>query len=150
VSPPDYETIVGAISAEIDNKGSVLSWASDRDFSVGELKDYAIKAFLTERVAVFALTFKLTYQILNVLERQTIADGKLLDLDEPNEHAEATLVCSGDCYFHEKDKTVSDLRVHDIDCFALDGHELVGFGGGYMYGFSGNRSIPHRIRRAIN
>lgn len=35
--------------------------------------------------------------------------------------------------------------VDDIDPFALDDLELVGFGGRDMYGFSGILTIPHRI-----
>jgi hypothetical protein len=150
VPPPDYATIAAMINAELTKKGSVLSWGANKGFTVDRLIAHSIEAFVTEKVAVLALSFKLTYRILNVLETQTIIEGRLSELDDPIEHAEATLVCSGNCYFDEKTATVSELQPHDIDCFALDGRELVGFGGGYMYAFIGRRNIPHRVRRRID
>ena len=141
------------ITTELTEKKTVLSWAEKKHFSVDGLLDHSIQAFLTERVGVLAISFKLTYRILNVIESQVIKDGTLLQLKEPIEHAEASVVCSGNCFFHEDTQTVSELRAYDIDLFALDGREIVGLGGGYLYAsinVGGQETKPHRVHRPID
>jgi hypothetical protein len=153
VAPPEYDKIALVITNELTENRAVLGWAEKKHFSIDRLIGHSIQAFVTERVGVLAISFKLTYRILNVVESHAIEDGKLVELEEPNEHAEARLVCSGDCFFHEDTETASELRAHDIDLFALDGRDIVGLGGGYMYAtinVGGQATKLHRVHRPID
>jgi len=155
VPPLEYEKIAALISEIIVNK-DLVEFANSKGFSLGNLKEHSIEAFIIERRGVLALEFTLSYQVFNVKETQAIIDTdigpQLEELEEPVFHPEAVLVVAGSCFFDERNNTVLELSLADIDCLAPNGQRIIGHGVGFMSGSItiGRKQIPHKVKRPID
>ena len=78
VPPPDQRRIVELVS-EIVVSGHVDKLVKENGCSLGELKDYSIEAFITERRRQLAIKFELIYRVLDVHKKRIIVDDSVQD-----------------------------------------------------------------------
>jgi hypothetical protein len=139
IPPLDYKNVAKAISSEIYEE--VLQDARKRDLSLSSLGDSSLKAFLTERTDVLAITYELRYCI----------DVEQSDLDLMN--SLLYVVIFGNCFYHLVSGEITNPTLNRIEYQDQDEQRVPAMGTVYLKagGISlGTQYIPFTIRRKLD
>jgi hypothetical protein len=142
-APLDTSELAVAIEATIVAT-SLEKSASDRGYSLtGERLAEAISAFATEKLDTVALTFELTYRLVDQ------------STDESSPRLEGTLTAKGNCYFNTDKDEISNVMMN-AEIFKWKDAKGAEFSNSnaYAYGTAalvvgGMRSVPHTLREPV-
>jgi hypothetical protein len=135
--PLNKEDLTTRIAREVNN--DLRMFAADKEFELGQLKNYAISGFATEKLNVLALSFELIYEAYDLSQIEYITGT-------PD-----SLTAKGNCTFADVTKALSDVRLESLEYVKPDG-EVVGPKGlrtVYLSGVLGRRRIQHEVRELI-
>jgi hypothetical protein len=140
LAPPlDDKELVTIIDSKI--RDEINEFGNLKEFSIGQLIDFSVSAFLTEKRDILALQFEHIYEAL---------DTSLIDyVSTPTDSVKA----NGDCLYDLSSKIVSDVRLTGLEYRKSNG-ELIGskskktvFAEGIIS--LGRRKIEYRFKKPI-
>lgn len=137
--PLDYQAIANKIDSVIVE--DLRRWAIDKNYELGEMVDYSISAFLTERPGILALSSKLVYLANQV---------KLPHLDQAVESQQIIVV---NCSFDLTSEIIFDVQIDGISFVDLEGNRVPGMGLIVAHVDSliiGRATIPYKLRSPLS
>jgi hypothetical protein len=99
--PLNKEDLTTRIAREVNN--DLRMFAADKEFELGQLKNYAISGFATEKLNVLALSFELIYEAYDLSQIEYITGT-------PD-----SLTAKGNCTFADVTKALSDVRLESLE-----------------------------------
>lgn len=118
----------------------LVAIVSQRDFELGRMTHYSVEPFLTERIGVLALDFRLTHEL----------DDRSPDASTTRK--EATVVTTGSCTFNTVNGTISDIR-KGSEVFSWRDESGAAHQNINHYAYAnivlGRRTIPYSLRTPL-
>ena len=114
--------------------------AVDKGYSLGDIKESNINAFLTEQPEFVAIEFKLHYLATDVL------------IPESENLTDAILVVEGNCGTNIKTYEILDVEIDEIKMLSGNGERIPTYGMGFARCnslFLGRQTIPYRLKVSL-